>query len=543
MRSKCSAQMRLTPAALPPRGAALLPRPGRRAAAASRLGRASRCSAPTSRATRASRSRCSRAGEWVTPTLQGRPWLEKPPSTTGSPGCAFALLGETETAARLPSVAGGVVLVVGAPRSSARGSSAAPPACTRASSSAPACCPSATAAPRPWTCCWPRPSPRRWACSACGCWASPERRAARRLCRHGPGHAGQGTAGPAAARSGGRRLQRGDRGTARPARGCSRSPACCCSSLVAAPWYVLGLADQGQAFVDVFLLDHNVQRFTSTIHRHPGPFYYYLPVLLAGLFPWSGLVVPALARVRPRAPRRPVRRSCGSLVPARVLLRRGLEAAGLHPALPASARDADGPGRGGWSRPTRTPPPGRAPARVASWVLVVAGLVGLGPLVLARGRASRPGPRRCPLAAWALIVALAFSPRGSGATPRGRCGCCACGGAGFLLLVTLGAPPILAARESGRRLFLPAGGREVLAWGAWRDGLDGRLLLQRRHGPGGGEPARDAPPPRRAGPVLVLCGPGERRQLEGVPGSPRRRWPRAPAATRSCGWRAARRCP
>src|SRR5207247_468990 len=40
--------------------------------------------------------------------------------------------------------------------------------------------------------------------------------------------------------------------------------------LVAAPWYLLVHQAQGRAFVDIFLLDHNVQRFTSTIHHHPG---------------------------------------------------------------------------------------------------------------------------------------------------------------------------------------------------------------------------------------------------------------------------------
>jgi hypothetical protein len=41
--------------------------------------------------------------------------------------------------------------------------------------------------------------------------------------------------------------------------------------------------DQGQRFLDVFILEHNVQR-TSTIHRHPDrPG--YVPVILGGLFP------------------------------------------------------------------------------------------------------------------------------------------------------------------------------------------------------------------------------------------------------------------
>ncbi|MGD8897703.1 MAG: glycosyltransferase family 39 protein, partial [Acidobacteriota bacterium] len=52
-----------------------------------------------------------RAGEWVTPTLQGEPWLEKPPLFYWLAGGAFSLLGETETAARLPSVLATLLLV------------------------------------------------------------------------------------------------------------------------------------------------------------------------------------------------------------------------------------------------------------------------------------------------------------------------------------------------------------------------------------------------------------------------------------------------
>ena len=52
-----------------------------------------------------------RAGEWVTPTLQGEPWLEKPPLFYWLAGRRFAVLGETEAAARLPSVLAALLLV------------------------------------------------------------------------------------------------------------------------------------------------------------------------------------------------------------------------------------------------------------------------------------------------------------------------------------------------------------------------------------------------------------------------------------------------
>ena len=54
-----------------------------------------------------------RAGAWVRPTLQGEPWLEKPPLYYWLAGGAFRLLGETEAAARLPSIAA-LLLLTGA---------------------------------------------------------------------------------------------------------------------------------------------------------------------------------------------------------------------------------------------------------------------------------------------------------------------------------------------------------------------------------------------------------------------------------------------
>src|SRR6185436_114733 len=41
--------------------------------------------------------------------------------------------------------------------------------------------------------------------------------------------------------------------------------------LIAGPWYAAILRAQGRAFVDEFLLNHNLQRFVSEIHHHPGP--------------------------------------------------------------------------------------------------------------------------------------------------------------------------------------------------------------------------------------------------------------------------------
>ncbi|MGH9462802.1 MAG: ArnT family glycosyltransferase [Vicinamibacteria bacterium] len=66
--------------------------------------------------------------------------------------------------------------------------------------------------------------------------------------------------------------------------------------VVVIPWHAAILQRMGWEFVEVFFLQHNVDRFLTTVHRHPGPIYYYLPVLAVALFPWSAFVPAAIAR-------------------------------------------------------------------------------------------------------------------------------------------------------------------------------------------------------------------------------------------------------
>jgi 4-amino-4-deoxy-L-arabinose transferase-like glycosyltransferase len=60
---------------------------------------------------------------------------------------------------------------------------------------------------------------------------------------------------------------------------------------VSIPWFWLAFRQNGYSFISTFFINHNFARFVTNIHHHSQPFYYYLPVLLALVFPWSGWLV------------------------------------------------------------------------------------------------------------------------------------------------------------------------------------------------------------------------------------------------------------
>jgi len=69
-------------------------------------------------------------------------------------------------------------------------------------------------------------------------------------------------------------------------------------SMVALPWYV-AVQLKNPEFFRVFMLQHNLGRFGKDLFHHTEPFWYYLPVVLIGLMPWTMFVISALAeRIR-----------------------------------------------------------------------------------------------------------------------------------------------------------------------------------------------------------------------------------------------------
>src|SRR5262245_10914153 len=243
-----------------------------------------------------------RAHGWVRPTVAGLPWLEKPPLYYWLAGISFSLFGETEWAARLPSVAAAVLLAFATALFGARlyGARAGLHAGFVLATSI-------------------LPFAYGHAATMDMLLAATVTVGTGLLALRLLGIAGPLAVPAATAVLGLATLAKGPLGLVLPGlvvvayllatrewrfvRELLSPGAIAAFLIVAAPWYLLVLRAEGRAFVDVFLLDHNVQRFTSTIHRHPGPPYYYVPLLLAGVFPCSGLVLPGLAGLAPRRSR------------------------------------------------------------------------------------------------------------------------------------------------------------------------------------------------------------------------------------------------
>src|SRR5882724_2842501 len=62
---------------------------------------------------------------------------------------------------------------------------------------------------------------------------------------------------------------------------------------VALPWYV-AVQLRNPEFFRVFILEHNLARFGKDVYHHTEPIWYYLPVALLGLVPWTIFVAAAI---------------------------------------------------------------------------------------------------------------------------------------------------------------------------------------------------------------------------------------------------------
>jgi 4-amino-4-deoxy-L-arabinose transferase-like glycosyltransferase len=65
--------------------------------------------------------------------------------------------------------------------------------------------------------------------------------------------------------------------------------------LTALPWYVL-CAHRNPDFFHVFIIEHNFKRYLTPEFQHIQPFWFYIPIILVAVFPWTLLFIPAVRR-------------------------------------------------------------------------------------------------------------------------------------------------------------------------------------------------------------------------------------------------------
>ena len=60
--------------------------------------------------------------------------------------------------------------------------------------------------------------------------------------------------------------------------------------LVALPWYAAVTLRNGRSFLEEFFWKHHIERIYSISLQHVQPWYFYVPVILAAIFPWTPLL-------------------------------------------------------------------------------------------------------------------------------------------------------------------------------------------------------------------------------------------------------------
>jgi 4-amino-4-deoxy-L-arabinose transferase-like glycosyltransferase len=91
--------------------------------------------------------------------------------------------------------------------------------------------------------------------------------------------------------------------------------------LIAMPWYTAMTVVHGVGYLRGFFIGDNLERFATTAFNARRPLYFYVPIVLAGMLPWSFffalLAVPVwhAARLRKLPPRIDVRIWCWTLAP------------------------------------------------------------------------------------------------------------------------------------------------------------------------------------------------------------------------------------
>ncbi len=231
--------------------------------------------------------------DWVTPTLQGKPWLEKPTLYYWEAMLSFRVAGVTDQAARLPGAFDAAMLIVGIyfflgrfrPGSEFNGSLIA------ASCAAVIGFAHAAATDMPLA--------AAFAIALLGWYAWYESR--RRIYLSAfyiflaLGTLAKGPVAPALSAV----IIFLFVAVKRDWRAISRTlwmPGIVLYLAVMLPWYI-AVQLRNPGFFRFFILEHNFARFSENVYHHDQPFWFYLPVFLLAMMPWTLALILAVVSV------------------------------------------------------------------------------------------------------------------------------------------------------------------------------------------------------------------------------------------------------
>jgi 4-amino-4-deoxy-L-arabinose transferase-like glycosyltransferase len=230
--------------------------------------------------------------DWITPVLGGQPWLEKPPLYYWQAMLFYAIFGVHDWAARLPSVLDATLLVLAMYfflRRFRRGfeidgaliaaSCAGITGYARAASTDMPLAAAFTLGMLGWWG-WRESGKRLYLLGFYGCIAL--------------GALAKGPVAPFLAAA----IIVLYAAAARALRLIVRTlwlPGILLFCAISLPWYV-AVQMHNPVFFREFIFEHNLGRFSTNLYHHTEPFWYYLPVMVLALLPWTVFVLAALTR-------------------------------------------------------------------------------------------------------------------------------------------------------------------------------------------------------------------------------------------------------
>ncbi len=228
--------------------------------------------------------------DWITPTLQGKPWLEKPVLYYWQAMASYSVLGVTDSAARLPAALDAALLVAAIYFSLRRFR----PGSEEDGALITAGCAAVIGFARAAATDMPLAASFTLALHAWYAWRESGKRAylAGFYVFLAFGMLAKGPVAPVLAAV----IVVVFAAVMRDWRIAFRTlwiPGILLFLAVALPWYV-AVELRNPEFFRVFILEHNLARFGSNLYHHPQPFWFFVPILLLSLMPWTLWLILAL---------------------------------------------------------------------------------------------------------------------------------------------------------------------------------------------------------------------------------------------------------